>query len=97
MQVNAWTAPAPGEVMVPTAREESPGPGEVIVAVAGCGICHTDLGFFYEGVPTRHAFPLTLGHEISGRVVETGEGAGDWMGAEVVVPAVKVTASDAES
>ena len=88
MQVNAWTAPAPGEVMVLTEREESPGPGEVIVAVAGCGICHTDLGFFYEGVPTRHAFPLTLGHEISGKVVEAGDGADGWMGAEVVVPAV---------
>ncbi len=88
MQVTAWTAPAPGERMEVTHREETPGAGEAVVEVAGCGICHTDLGFFYEGVPTRHPFPLTLGHEISGRVVETGEGAQEWAGKEVVVPAV---------
>ncbi len=81
-------AEAPGAVMTPQRRDETPGPGEVLVEVAGCGICHTDLGFFYEGVPTRHAFPLTLGHEISGRVVEGGEGAGPWVGRDVVVPAV---------
>src|ERR1700690_3050675 len=28
-------------------------PGEVVVAVAGCGVCHTDIGFAYDGVPTR--------------------------------------------
>jgi 6-hydroxycyclohex-1-ene-1-carbonyl-CoA dehydrogenase len=51
-------------------------------------VCHTDLGFFYDGVPTRHAFPLTLGHEVSGTVVETGTGAESWAGLEVIVPAV---------
>jgi 6-hydroxycyclohex-1-ene-1-carbonyl-CoA dehydrogenase len=69
-------------------REERPGPGEVIVETAGCGVCHTDLGFYYDGVPTRHPFPLTLGHEISGRVVEAGDGAEPWLEANVVVPAV---------
>jgi 6-hydroxycyclohex-1-ene-1-carbonyl-CoA dehydrogenase len=69
-------------------REESAGRDEVIVEVAGCGVCHTDLGFFYEGVPTRHPWPLTLGHEIAGRVVECGEDAGAWLGRDVVVPAV---------
>ncbi len=88
MRVTAWTAEAPGQRMAPVEREERAGPGEVIVEVAGCGLCHTDLGFFYEGVPTRHPFPLTLGHEISGRVVEAGQGAGDQVGRDVVVPAV---------
>jgi 6-hydroxycyclohex-1-ene-1-carbonyl-CoA dehydrogenase len=74
--------------MVREEREVSPAPGEVVVQVAGCGVCHTDLGFYYEGVPTRHPFPLTLGHEVSGTVVEAGEGAGQWMGRQVVVPAV---------
>ena len=46
---------------------------EVIVEVAGCGVCHTDIGFAYEGIPTRHALPLILGHEIAGRVVLAGE------------------------
>jgi 6-hydroxycyclohex-1-ene-1-carbonyl-CoA dehydrogenase len=60
-------------------------PGEVLVEVAGCGVCHTDLGYFYDGVPTVSKPPLTLGHEIAGKVV-----AGDpaWIGKEVIVPAV---------
>lgn len=59
--------------------------GEVLVEVAGCGVCHTDLGYFYDGVPTVSKPPLTLGHEISGTVV-----AGDevWIGKEVIIPAV---------
>jgi 6-hydroxycyclohex-1-ene-1-carbonyl-CoA dehydrogenase len=59
--------------------------GEVLVEVAGCGVCHTDLGYFYDGVPTVSKPPLTLGHEISGTVV-----AGDdaWVGKEVIIPAV---------
>ncbi|HEX7421462.1 MAG TPA: alcohol dehydrogenase catalytic domain-containing protein, partial [Thermoanaerobaculia bacterium] len=49
-----------------------PGSGDVVVEVAGCGLCHTDIGFAYDGVPTRHPLPLVLGHEISGRVVDAG-------------------------
>jgi len=60
-------------------------PGEVLVEIAGCGVCHTDLGYFYHGVPTVNKPPLTLGHEISGRVVA---GEADWIGKEVIVPAV---------
>jgi 6-hydroxycyclohex-1-ene-1-carbonyl-CoA dehydrogenase len=60
-------------------------PGEVLVEIAGCGVCHTDLGYFYDGVPTVNKPPLTLGHEISGTVI-----AGDekWLGKEVIIPAV---------
>jgi 6-hydroxycyclohex-1-ene-1-carbonyl-CoA dehydrogenase len=78
----------PGSPMVLQAREERPGAGEVLVEVAGCGVCHTDLGFFYDGVSVHHPFPLTLGHEISGHVVETGAGAERWANVNVVVPAV---------
>jgi 6-hydroxycyclohex-1-ene-1-carbonyl-CoA dehydrogenase len=60
-------------------------PGEVLVEIAGCGVCHTDLGYFYYGVPTVSKPPLTLGHEISGRVVA---GEADWIGKEVIIPAV---------
>lgn len=66
----------------------SPAPSEVIVEVAGCGVCHTDIGYAYRGVPTRHVLPLVLGHEISGRVVDAGENAREWMGASVIIPAV---------
>ncbi len=65
-----------------------PGLDEVIVEVAGCGLCHTDVGFAYDGVPTRHPLPLILGHEISGRVVAAGEHAASWMNRSVIVPAV---------
>lgn len=88
MRVSAWTVHTGGEPMVLEERDEQPGAEEVIVQVAGCGVCHTDLGFYYDGVPTRHGFPLTLGHEVSGTVVEAGEGAEGWIGKQVVVPAV---------
>lgn len=88
MKVSAWTVHAGGEPMVLEERDEQPGPGEALVEVAGCGVCHTDLGFYYDGVPTRHGFPLTLGHEVSGTVVEAGDGADGWIGKQVVVPAV---------
>jgi 6-hydroxycyclohex-1-ene-1-carbonyl-CoA dehydrogenase len=66
----------------------SAGPGEAIIEVAGCGVCHTDLGYAFDGVRTRHALPLVLGHEISGMVVEVGPGAHVSVGQAVVVPAV---------
>ncbi len=69
-------------------QPDPPGPGEVSVEVAGCGVCHTDLGFLYDGVRTKHELPLTLGHEISGRVVATGAGAEDWANTAVIVSAV---------
>jgi len=65
-----------------------PEPGEVVIKVAGCGVCHTDLGFFYDDVQTRHPLPLALGHEISGRVVVTADDTADWMGQAVIVPSV---------
>jgi 6-hydroxycyclohex-1-ene-1-carbonyl-CoA dehydrogenase len=59
--------------------------GEVLVEIAGCGVCHTDLSYFYYGVPTVNDPPLTLGHEISGRVVAGDE---SWIGKEIIIPAV---------
>ncbi len=59
--------------------------GEALVEVAGCGVCHTDISFWHYGVKTKHALPLTLGHEISGTVVE---GSGEWLNKKVIVPAV---------
>jgi len=88
MRVSGWRVIAARAPMVPADWDVAPGAGEVVVAVAGCGVCHTDLGFYYDGVPTRHPFPLTLGHEVSGTVVAVGDGAGPWLGKSVVVPAV---------
>lgn len=61
---------------------------QVVVEVAGCGVCHTDLGYYYDGVRTNQPLPLALGHEISGRVVGAGSAAGQWVGRAVIVPAV---------
>lgn len=88
MRVNAWTVLDTGQPMALQQRDETPGPEEALVAVAGCGVCHTDLGFYYDAVPTRHPLPLTLGHEVSGTVIEAGEDAKSWVGMRVVVPAV---------
>ncbi len=65
-----------------------PGPDQVVVQVAGCGVCHTDIGYAFDGVPTRHPLPLVLGHEIVGIVVVAGEKAAHWLGKRVIVPAV---------
>ncbi len=69
-------------------KMDMPGPGEAVVQVAGCGVCHTDLGFALDGVPTRKALPLVLGHEISGTVVAVGDGVILPEGQDVIVPAV---------
>jgi 6-hydroxycyclohex-1-ene-1-carbonyl-CoA dehydrogenase len=65
-----------------------PGPDEALVRVAGCGVCHTDIGFWKDGVPTNHPLPITLGHEISGVVTAAGPAHRDLVGREVIVPAV---------
>ncbi|KAG6909894.1 putative secondary metabolism biosynthetic enzyme [Tephrocybe rancida] len=49
----------------------SAGPGQVLLKVAACGVCHSDIMFIDGGVLP---IPLVLGHEISGHVVETGDG-----------------------
>lgn len=68
--------------------ELEPGPDDVIVKVAGCGLCHTDVGFYFGDVTPRAELPLVLGHEISGVVEETGDNFGDLNGERVVIPSV---------
>ncbi len=75
----------PGKLQKTTVPVPELAEGDVLVEIAGCGVCHTDLSYFYFGVPTITKPPLALGHEISGTVV-----AGDekWIGKEVIIPAV---------
>ena len=61
------------------------GEHEALVQIAGCGVCHTDLSFWHHGVKTKKELPLTLGHEISGKVIA---GAKEWVGKNVIIPAV---------
>jgi 6-hydroxycyclohex-1-ene-1-carbonyl-CoA dehydrogenase len=88
IDAHRWLMTAPSVAMVRGSFLASPQAGEVVVEIAGCGVCHTDLGYFYDGVRTNQPLPLALGHEVSGRVVAAGAGAEAWLGKSVIVPAV---------
>lgn len=84
-----WVMTEAGKPLVPVAFEAGAlGPGEVLIEIAGCGVCHTDLGYYYGGVRTRRELPLALGHEISGRVIGAGAETSSYVGRTVIVPAV---------
>ena len=82
-EVRGVVAKAVGEpVSVETITVPDPGPGEVIVDVQACGVCHTDL-HYREGA-INDEFPFLLGHEAAGVVSEVGDGvtnvaAGDFV------------------
>jgi S-(hydroxymethyl)mycothiol dehydrogenase len=59
-------------VTVETIRIPDPGPGEAVVAVQACGVCHTDLHYRQGGI--NDEFPFLLGHEAAGVVESVGEG-----------------------
>jgi 6-hydroxycyclohex-1-ene-1-carbonyl-CoA dehydrogenase len=61
--------------------------GDAVVRVAGCGLCHTDIGFYTGQVQTVIS-PVILGHEISGEVVAAGGSFDNLVGKRVIVPAV---------
>ncbi|UCB44076.1 MAG: 6-hydroxycyclohex-1-ene-1-carbonyl-CoA dehydrogenase [Dehalococcoidales bacterium] len=84
-KIETWQMVEPGNLARASLDVPEIQTGEVLVEIAGCGICHTDLGFFYDDVPTVNSPPLTLGHEISGIVV-AGDNA--WLDKEVIIPAV---------
>ena len=72
-RVRAVVARAKGEpVTIETIEVPDPGPGEVLVAVQACGVCHTDL-HYREGA-INDDFPFLLGHEAAGVIEEVGDG-----------------------
>ena len=72
-EVRGVVAKAVGEpVSVETITVPDPGPGEVIVDVQACGVCHTDL-HYREGA-INDEFPFLLGHEAAGVISEVGDG-----------------------
>jgi 6-hydroxycyclohex-1-ene-1-carbonyl-CoA dehydrogenase len=76
-------------VIVEEAPDPTPGEGDLLVKVAACGVCHTDLHYLDHGVATFKAPPVILGHEISGRVVAAGGAVSGWKeGDPVLIPAV---------
>ncbi|GAA1821008.1 zinc-dependent alcohol dehydrogenase family protein [Planosporangium flavigriseum] len=60
----------PGRIEIQTIPDPTPGPRDVVVQVAGCGICGTDLHIM-EG-EFAPAYPIVPGHEFAGTVVEVG-------------------------
>lgn len=63
--------------------------GQVIVDIAACGVCHTDLGYSDHGVPTVKKPPMILGHEISGKIREVSSDISSFkVGDHVLIPAV---------
>lgn len=69
------------EIPIPEPTE-----GEILIKVAACGVCHTDLHYIDHGVPTFKKPPLILGHEASG-IVETS-GQIFYKGQRVLIPSV---------
>jgi len=59
-------------VSVETILVPDPGPGEALVEVQACGVCHTDLHYREGGI--NDEFPFLLGHEAAGVVEAVGEG-----------------------
>ena len=72
-QVRGVVARAKGApVSVETINVPDPGPGEAVVKVQTCGVCHTDLHYREGGI--NDEFPFLLGHEAAGVVEAVGEG-----------------------
>src|ERR1700710_1145063 len=62
-------------VSIETIVVPDPGPGEAVVDVQACGVCHTDLHYREGGI--NDDFPFLLGHEASGIVEVVGAGVTD--------------------
>ncbi|SHH00010.1 D-arabinose 1-dehydrogenase, Zn-dependent alcohol dehydrogenase family [Jatrophihabitans endophyticus] len=74
------------EVSVRDVPIPDPGPGEVLIKVAYCGICHSDLSLI-DGTFGSRLPEVTQGHEASGVVAALGEGVTDWQVGDRVIPA----------
>ncbi len=83
-RVRGVVARAKGEpVTIETIVVPDPGPGEAVVAVQACGVCHTDLHYREGGI--NDDFPFLLGHEAAGVVEQVGPGAGELAPGDFVV------------
>jgi alcohol dehydrogenase, propanol-preferring len=72
IRLTAWEQPAE----LASVPEPEPGPGEVLLRVAGAGLCHSDLHLMHWRAGTLpYGLPFTLGHEVAGTVAALGPGA----------------------
>ena len=74
--MRAIVAHAAMDLRIDEFDDVKPGPGEVLIRLAAGGICGTDLHYYKHGGfgPIKLKEPMILGHEVSGRVAELGEG-----------------------
>ena len=70
--MKAYVVRGPGALELTQVRDPVPGPEEILVRVAYCSVCGSDITL-YEGQVRRAADGLVLGHEVSGIVAATGE------------------------
>src|SRR5205809_2404120 len=59
-------------------RDPEPVPGQILIRVEACGLCHSDLHLArrdWEGFKARMPIPAILGHEVAGRVAQLGVGS----------------------
>ena len=83
-QVRGVVARAKGApVTVETILVPDPGPGEAVVQVQACGVCHTDLHYREGGI--NDEFPFLLGHEAAGVVEAVGEGVTEVVPGDYVI------------
>lgn len=68
----------PGRFEVRDIPKPEPGPGEVVVRVAACGLNHLDLWLEEAGLPVRVSLPRTPGGEAAGTVEAVGDPDGEW-------------------
>lgn len=74
------------DIRIDDVEAPTPEAGEVVIDVAACGICGSDLATYLHGPQgDGDHLPYTMGHELGGTVVETGEAAEIAVGTEVVV------------
>jgi len=74
-------------LVVDEVPKPEPGPDEILVKVAACGVCHSDLHYVDHGTPTFKKPPIILGHEASGTVAEIGSNVSEWSeGDRVLLP-----------
>jgi propanol-preferring alcohol dehydrogenase len=74
----AQSGPAPSRPLRSAVRElDPPGPGEILLEVAACAVCRTDLQLVQGELPPRR-LPIVPGHQVVGRVTATGQGVSDW-------------------
>jgi len=74
-----------GRIEIGACQVQEPGPGQVRIDVAFCGVCGTDLHIFQGHMDSRLQTPQVIGHEMAGSIAEVGAGVEGWAVGDPVV------------